>query len=468
MLGRRRIRLLVAAVATTLVMGGAGTAWQVQAGFNAAPAAGPASTAQWSGTIVLRNDGQAAATVVLNFYNTAGTLVKSYNVPGSVPAKGTVQVDTEGIPELPSGFLGSAVVSANQPVSATWLGYDVTNPAVNRTLYNGFTEGASLVYVPSISNGYNDQTSTLAVQNSENSPTNITIRFFERFTGAQTAAVTDTLTPNTAHYYDVGALPGGQSLPAPWTGDALVESGTSKVVAAVHQPRLTGTGASMFEGVSVAGTSAYFPSVAYQAGDRRMTTFISVQNATTASTTVDVVFYNANGTTAGSARGTLGGYQKQSFSAAAGGVPAGWAGTAVVKASSAVAAVANTNGVELSSAYAGPSTASLRGSLPFVRWAAATDAKGLRTSIEVMNTDASGPADITVRFYDQNGTLLQAPAFRGVPPYGKATTDPGTFIGDGTFQGTVEVEGTRPVVATVIAAAVDGSMTEAYTSQPIP
>ena len=98
MLGRRRIRLLVAAVATTLVMGGAGTAWQVQAGFNAAPAAGPASTAQWSGTIVLRNEGQAAATVVLNFYNTAGTLVKSYTVPGTVPAKGTLQVDTEGVP----------------------------------------------------------------------------------------------------------------------------------------------------------------------------------------------------------------------------------------------------------------------------------------------------------------------------------------------------------------------------------
>jgi hypothetical protein len=461
-----RARLLGAAAITAAAIA-AGSVWGAQAGFIAAPAQGPAAVAQWSGSLVLRNDGTAPATVVLNFYAVNGSLMKSYTLPNPIPAKGSLTVDTESIPELPNGFLGSAVVSSNQPVSATWLGFDVTNPAVNRTVYNGFADGAATFFVPSVSNGYNDQSSTLAIQNVENSPTTITVRFFERFTGAQTSQFSDSLPPNASHYYDVANLPGGGSLPAPWTGSAVIESASSRVAAAVHQPRLSSGGASVFEGVAAGGTTVYFPSVQLQTGDRAMTSYLSVQNASAAAATVDVLFYNANGSPAGSARASIGPYQKQTFTPASGGAVAGWSGSAVLRATAPVAAVVNTNGIELSTAYAGAVGGSLKGSLPLIRWATAGDPKGLRTSIEVLNTDSTFATDITLRYYDQNGALIQAPSFRAVPPQGKVTHDPGQFVGDGGFTGTVEFEASRAVVGVVTAASVDGTSIETYSSMPI-
>lgn len=463
----KRTRVLLATLLATAVVG-AGTVWQASAGFQAAPATGPAASAQWSGSMVLRNDGTAPATIVLNFYAADGALVKSYTVPGTIPPKGTTTVDTEAIPELPAGFLGSAVVSSNQPISATWLGFDAANPDVNRTLYNGFVEGARTVFMPSIASGYNDQTSTIAVQNTENSPANITVRLFERFSGALAAQFNDTIPANASHYFDVSNLPAGISLAPPWTGSALVESTGARLAVAVHQPRLSSAGASVFEGVAGGGTSVYFPSVLYLSGARAMTTNLSVQNTANAPANVDVTFYNPNGSPAGVGRVALGPYQKQNVTPATAGLPAGWSGSAIARSSVGIAAVANTNGVELSTAYAGAVVASARGSLPLIRWAAPGDARGLRTTIEVLNVDPGLPADITIKYYDQAGALVNAPSFRNVPPAGKVTHSPGEFVGDGAFAGTVEIEASRGVVSVVSAVSVDGTSMETYSSMPIP
>jgi len=405
--------------------------------------------------------------VVLNFYNSNGALAKSYTLPAPIPSKGFLSVDTESIPELPPGFSGSAVVSSNQPVTATWLGFDATNPAVNRTLYTGFSDGAATVFVPSISNGYNDQTSLLAVQSIDNSQAQVTVRFFERFSGVQTAQFTDAIAANSSHYYDAGNLPGGQSLPAPWTGSALIESGTSRVAAVVHQPRLNGAGASTYEGVAAASTSAYFPSLQYQNGDRRTTSFISIQNATSTGSQADVTFFSASGAQAGSTRVVLGPYQKQVVTPGSGGVPTGWSGTAVVKATAAIAAVVNANGGDLSSGYAGPGAGASKVSMPYVRWATAADPKGLRTTIDVMNVDAQ-TGDITVRFYDQNGVLVQAPSFRNVPPFGRVTADASAFAGETGFTGTAEAESTAKLAVAVSVVSVDGAQAESAPGNSIP
>lgn len=463
----KRLRLLGAAAAAAAVVAVAG-AWGAQAGFLAGPAQGPAATAQWSGSIVLRNDGAGPATVVLNFYGINGALIKSFTVPGTIPPKGTASVDTEAVPDLPPGFLGSAVVSSNQPISVTWVGYDPTNPVVNRTVYNGFIDGARTVFVPSVAVGYNDQTSTIAVQNTENTPTTITVRLFERFSGGLAAQFTDTLPPNSSHYYDAANLPAGIVLAPPWSGSALIESTSARLAVAVHQPRLSSQGASAFEGVAGGGTTVYFPSVLYLAGDRGFTTSLAVQNTSNAATNVETTFYNPNGTVAGVARQALGGFQRLNVTPASAGLPAGWSGAAIVRSAAAVAAVATTNGVELSTAYPGAVAASRRASLPLIRWSPSSDPKGLRTTVEVMNADPSLAADITVRYYDQAGNLVNAPSFANVPPGGKVFHAAGEFVGDAAFNGTVEVEATRPVVALVSAASVDGASMETYTSMPIP
>ena len=283
---------------------------------------------------------------------------------------------TEAISDLPNGFAGSAVVSANQPVSVTFVGFDASDPLINRTIYNGFSTGSDTVYVPAISNSYADQSSTLAVQNVDSVSATVTIRYFERFTGAQTAMVTDTLPPNSSHFYDSGNLPSGQRLPPPWTGAALVQSIGGRVVAVVHQPYLSSNRAVAFEGTTSVGTSVYLPSALYHYAEQRQTTFIAVQNTQGNPITVTTTFYAGDGAVAGEVSGNIDGFQKQSWNPGSAGITPGFNGSAVVRASGPVAAVVNIgSATDLSLAYTGQLQGTLKQSLPFIRWSHSSGAK---------------------------------------------------------------------------------------------
>ena len=471
MLRLPRVTSLVVFAIVTIALVAAGVTLfgnRAQAGLDPAPMQG-ATSALWSGSIIIQNHGTDPATVVVNFYSTSGILVKSHSLPSPIPAKGTAAVDTEAIGDLPNGFAGSAVVSANQPVSATFQGFDVTNPDINRTLYTGFADGANTVYVPAVSNAYADQTSILAVQNIDSVPATVNILYFERFTGGQSATVTDTIPANSSHYYDSGSLPGGQQLPPPWSGAALIQSTGGRVVAAVHQPYLSTNKAVAFEGTASAGTTVYLPSALYLYAPQQQTTYIAVQNTQATPITVTITFYNKDGFVAGTVGGAMQGYQKQSWNPGSAGIGAGYNGSAVVTATGPVAVVANIGSItDVSLAYTGQASGTLRQALPYVRWAPDSDSKGWRTYIAVMNVDASLPADITLRYYDTNGSLSHTATITNVAPNTKANHNPSIFIGNGLFIGTVEVQATRSVIALVNAMTVDGSLAESYTSLPIP
>jgi len=62
--------------------------------------------------------------------------------------------------------------------------------------------------------------------------------------------------------------------------------------------------------------------------------------------------------------------------------------------------------------------------------------------------------------------LVQAPAFRAVAPNTKVNHNPGMFVGDGPFVGSIEIEGTGQVLGLVNAITVDGTQAESYTSLP--
>ncbi len=470
MLALKHLRRSALILAVTVLVGASTVFFwsRAQAGLETAPLQSAAS-AQWSGAIVIQNDGAAPATAVVNFYSQAGVLVKSYSLPDTIPAKGSRSVDTESIDGLPNGFAGSAVVSASQPVSASFVGFDVTNPDVNQTIYNGFSGGSDSVYVPEVSHNYADQTSTLAVQNVDSVPATVVVRFFERFTGIETAVLRDTIPPNASHFYDAGNLPSGQRLPAPWTGAALVQSRGGRVAAAVHQPYLSSNKAVSFEGSAAIGSEIYLPSALYQYAPQRQTTFISVQNTSGNAVTATITFYSSNGAQVGSATATIEPFQKQSWNPGSAGIPPEFNGTAVVRASGPVVAVANiTSATDLSLAYTGAARGALKQSLPYIRWAPSTNAKGWRTYVAVMNTDQTLPSDITIRYYDESGTLIHAPSFKAVPPNSKVNHHPGLFLDeDRSFAGAIEIESNRAAIGLVNAITVDGTQAESYTSAPI-
>lgn len=461
-------RAVLFALLAALIASGAFVINRVQAGVFTAPNQG-ASSAQWSGSIVVQNHGQSPATVVINFYSTTGVLVKSYPLPSPIPSKGTIAVDTESIGDLPNGFSGSAVVSANQPVSTVLQGFDSTNPAVNRTLYDGFTDGALSVYVPAISNAYADQTSLLAVQNVDNTPASVSIRYFERFTGQQSAIITDTIPPNASHFYDSSALPAAQTLAAPWTGAALLQSTGGRIVAAVHQPYLSSNKAVAFEGTAAVGTEVYLPSALYLYAPQQQTSFIAVQNTQANPIDAAVTFYNRDGSVSGTAGGQIQGFQKQSWNPGSAGIGAEFNGSAVVRASGPIAVAVNIgSATDLSLAYTGQLQGTTKQALPYIRWSPSSNQKGWRTYVAVMNVDQTLPADITLRYYDTDGSLTFANTITNVAPNTKANHNPGMFIGDSTFIGTIEIQATRSVIGLVNAITVDNSLAESYTSIAIP
>lgn len=438
-----------------------------QAGVVAAPATGAAG-ATWSGSVIIQNNGSEPASAIVNFYSTAGVLVKSHPLPSPIPPKGSVTVDTDSITDLPVGFAGSAVVSAAQPVSATYVSLDSANPAMGRGVYSGSVTGSNRVFIPVISNNYSDQTSVVGVQNVDGGPVTVSLKFYDRFTGALSATVSDALAPGAAHYYDASALPGPQQLPPPWTGSAVIEA-SGNVAAAVQQPYLSSNKVVGFEGASSASSELYLPTATFQLGAEQQTSFISVQNTTGNAITVTVNFHDRAGNLVGQAGGVIDAYRKTSWNPGSAGVPVGYTGSAVVRASGPVAATVNVGSTtDVATAYTAATSGTLRAALPYIRWAPDNDPKGWRTSISVMNVDQTTAADITVRYYDANGTLVWSQALTGVAPNTNGNHHPGAVVGNAPFAGSVEVESTRPVVAVVTATTVDGTLAESYTGNPIP
>ncbi|MBI4497801.1 MAG: hypothetical protein HY689_07885 [Chloroflexi bacterium] len=441
---------------------------RVQAGVVAQPATG-AATGTWSGSIVIQNNGTEVANAVVNFYSTAGVLVKSYPLPTAIPPKGSAVVDTDAIVDLPNGFAGSAIISAAQPVSAIYLAFDSGNPAIGRGIYAGMSTGTTKVYVPAISHNYADQTSVLAVQNVDAGPVSVTIRYYDRFTGALTATVSANIPPGASQYFDASQLPGPQQLPPPWSGAAVVEA-SGRITAAVHQPYLSANKVVNFEATASAGTEVYLPSALFQYAPQQQTSFIAVQNTQATPVTATVSFYDRAGNPVGQVGGTIDGFRKLSWNPGSAGLPSGYSGVAVVRASGPVVAIVNIgSATDLALAYTGQPLGSLRVALPYVRWAPPTDPKGWRTYIAIMNVDQNAAADLTLRYYDTNGTLVHTQAITGVVPYAKGNHHPGLVVGTGgTFVGSVEVESTRPVVAVVNAITADETLAESFTGIPIP
>jgi hypothetical protein len=86
------------------------------------------------GMILLSNPGGIAATVTITYTGNTGT----YTVPLSVPANGTASHSVyEAVGGIPEGFVGSAIVTSDQPLAAVMFRSKMTSPGsgVDEDLY---------------------------------------------------------------------------------------------------------------------------------------------------------------------------------------------------------------------------------------------------------------------------------------------------------------------------------------------
>lgn len=115
----------------------------------------------WDSHLSIQNLTNAAMNVTVNFY--AGTPVSIATVSQSVPAYASWHLNVASVPGVPSGYNGSAVVTAPGPIAVV---DNQTVDAGGQTQdYNGFPNGQTTLYCPALYKDFYTWGSSLNVQN---------------------------------------------------------------------------------------------------------------------------------------------------------------------------------------------------------------------------------------------------------------------------------------------------------------
>ena len=126
---------------------------------------------------VVQNISGTAATVQLSYYNQAGVVVATDEKeidPGAALGFSA----GSSVLGLPTGFVGSLVVSADQPVGA--VGNDTDTNTMG--IFNAITQGSPLSYLPAIYKGAGGWSTEIWIQATQEVPVGATatIKFMNR------------------------------------------------------------------------------------------------------------------------------------------------------------------------------------------------------------------------------------------------------------------------------------------------
>jgi hypothetical protein len=226
---------------------------------------------------------------------------------------------------LPDNWKGSVVASANRPIAAfaqmTWknTNVDATHPRFQTAgAYNGFTEGASKLYLPSLAQRDNAQYSIIAVQSAaaasdSASPIPFTITFFDR-SGNESGTITSQVQPGAQKTFDLSEYATDAAVPDldsandanNWLGAAVIEATNAGDLLAASSTMHWQNYSAAYSAIPSGASTIYLPS-----GTRRNNladtsegsaanwlqyTAVVVQNLGSAETNVTVKWMDRNGT----------------------------------------------------------------------------------------------------------------------------------------------------------------------------
>jgi hypothetical protein len=381
----------------------------------AAPGAGAQSaTAQtWTSSITYYTPSATGGTMQINYYS--GTNV--YSAPSITlqPHKaGSLYIGS--VSSVPEGFAGSAVLSAEVPVVATYVQFASGAEAANygRVIYSGFNpeDAATPFYVPTVLYQKFNTTSRIGVQNVENFDITARLEFYA--VGSPTPTVTKDvdIATQASHIFaasDISGLSPGFNGSLVITGWKKGDTGTpGRVVASSVETADSGRFAYAFEGVAQGANKIYMPSMQCQYRAEQQMSYYAIQNAGTTAANVSIKFYDTTGALVGTMPTTsLSAGNKLSVQPCAYGVPAGTFGSAVIESTGApiiaIGKIGANNG--LSTAFVGQAQGNTKLASAYVRWAA-DPAQDFRAYIAVMNVGTGNATDIKATYYDGNGTAV--------------------------------------------------------------
>jgi hypothetical protein len=381
-------------------------------------------------SITYQNVSSSPAHVVFSFYSekTATSIDVARDLPANAGASLSVASLT-GSEALPANFLGSAVLSSDQPVVATLvqIPQPSTSTVKNRPLSNGFAQGSPQVLLATVLKNQFNTTSRFSIQNAAAGNVDITLKFYR--VGETTPAVTLTepnIPPGAAKYYDAGAI---TDLGASFDGSAVVSavaSGTTTaadIVGSVLELQTNNVGVRAFEGVpSTAAANTVYMATAL-CGVAGTTSSYAVQN-TSSSNSANVTVTYSNGATQAT---TIGAGGKSSFNTCnAAGVSSGFSGAAKITSVGApIVVIGKVGGNNRYTAFLGETSGSAKLALPYVRWSNTKFDTGQyqRAAIAIQNIAGSAVSNVRVRYLNKLGAEVGVHTIASIDAGAKANSN---------------------------------------------
>jgi hypothetical protein len=295
-------------------------------------------------------------------------------------------------PTPPSSFAGSAVITADRPVTI------VSRPEIGDQVmaYDGFSTGSTTMYVPMLFHDASGNNAAMWVQNLDAAnTTDITIRYFDT-KGNPTCTHTDSIPPLTSHGYWMQF----ECVPAGWSGSAVVTANHN--IAAVGRPHL-GTEIFSYDGIAAGSTTTFAPMLfrsmwtVYDSG-------LFIQNVDPAnSTDFTIHYYDSTGALSCTHSDTLAPMASRYYSILSECVPNDWVGAAVITASHNIVTLGRGTIDGREAVYDGFTSGSLTGYVPMMYSSANGGTQ--ESALYVQDLDPSSSAAVTMKFYDRTGSL---------------------------------------------------------------
>ena len=411
----------------------------------------PAYQTTYVTSITYQNLAAAAAQVQFDFFaeNTA-TKATTGDVIRTVGAGSGSSLFVGGLSgdqSLPPGFLGSGVMSSNQPVVATLVQIPNNSTTVrNRPLSNGFSSATSSVLLATVLKNTFNTTSKFVIQNADSGAIDITVKIFnaDNPSAAPTEIKVNNIPTGAAKYFDMGKTTDVPISAASFNGSATVtavKTGTTtpaNIVGSVLELSVNGPAVKAFEGVTGGGTTVFMATALCDAFKPEQRTAYAVQNTDTAATAnVSVNYSNGVVETA-----QIGPGAKKSFNACtAPGFVRGFTGAATITSTGANIVVIgkafiqgpNPNQLQnpagFETAFLGESAGVAKLALPYVRYT--SDANFAcptntncpqRTNIAIQNIGTAAVNNVQVKYLNAVGTVVGTHTITSIAAGAKANS----------------------------------------------
>lgn len=388
----------------------------------------------WASTIAYQNIGSGTATVYIAFYENAGD-----TSPDTYPA-GTIAKDASEViivGDLIGGtFKGSAVLSADQPLTAVIVQVAGDTTVRVRPVSNGFSTGDVQTIIPTSYKKAAVKTQ-FAVQNIGPGQATAQIKFLN-LDGTLRYQYSQIIEAGAAHFVDLATI-SDVNIPADWTGAIDIDrtAGTGMLVSSAMELNTNSAAypnrAYSFEGVNGGSLLLYMPSAMCQGGSPATTSFYAIQNPNASQANVTVTFQWNDGTSTTKTL-TLLGNQKGSVTGCdvdAGPQPLVKNGSAIIQSTNGVSIiamgkVANSN---FATAFNGIPSGSAKVSLPFIRYANTTyynTGQYQRTFITIQNVSGFtvNAGQVLVKYIDRDGAVLGTHTLDQLLDGGKQSSSP--------------------------------------------